>query len=84
MKSFFLIYALQLENHRPRTIVTAGYHDFFIIRPATHNGPALQGGIHIATDAVPCFRSKLAVHHFEKSGVIHDELLAIPEDRTFS
>ena len=42
-----VIHALNLENHRPRSVGTAGYHDSLIVHPAPHNRSALQSGIFV-------------------------------------
>ena len=60
------IHALYFENNRARAVVAAGNHHLFIVRPAAHNGAALQRRIHIAADGVPRLGAKFAVQHMHK------------------
>ena len=75
--------AFDLEDDRPGAVVAAGDHHAVVIRPALHDGAALQSRVHIPADGVPGFAAELAVHQvveiillrrpFEQKGVTHVE-----------
>ena len=58
--------ALDFEDDRPRPIVAAGDHHAVVIRPALHDGAALQSRVHISADGIPGFTAELAVHQVIK------------------
>lgn len=51
-----------LENDRPRTVITTGDHHAVIIRPAFHDRAALKGSVDIPAHGIPCLAAELAVH----------------------
>ena len=71
--------ALDLKNDRPRTVIATGDHHTVVVGPPLHDGPSLQGGVHVPTDGVPGLPAELAVHQvievillgrpFEQEGV---------------
>ena len=75
--------AFQLENHRPRAVVATGYHDFFIVGPAAHDGASLKRGIYIPADAIPRLGTEPAMKHAEESLVVDEEFLPFLEIRAF-
>lgn len=52
------VYTLYFENNRSGSIVAASNHYPVILCPAMHDTPALECGINITTDSVPCLRAK--------------------------
>ena len=71
--------ALDLEDDRPRTVIATGDHHPVVVGPPLHDGPSLQGCVHIPADGIPRFPAELAVHQvievillgrpFEQEGV---------------
>ena len=71
--------ALDLKDDRPRTVIATGDHHTVVVGPPLHDGPSLQGGVHVPTDGVPGLPAELAVHQvievillgrpFEQEGV---------------
>lgn len=55
-----------LENDRPRAVVTAGDHHAVIVSPAFHDGAALKGSVNIPADGIPRLAAEFAVHQVVK------------------
>ena len=51
----FNINSFDLEDNGSGAVIAAGNHDFIIICPSMHDRSALQCGINISADGVPCF-----------------------------
>ena len=54
--------ALDLKNNRPCAVVAAGNHHAVVVRPALHDGAALQRRIDIAADGIPRLAAKFTIH----------------------
>lgn len=52
------INSLDFKNDRSGSIVATGDHGVFCLHPVFHDGPALQAGVDIAGNGVPCFRTE--------------------------
>lgn len=68
----FLVDPFDLKHHRPAGIAAAG-------NIAVHGNhcSAMQGGMDIAPDAVPCFAAELTVQHSSIIILIDDKYLAV-------
>lgn len=73
------IYPLQLKDDGARAIVAAGYHHLFVVRPALHDGAALQCRVDVAADAIPCFGTECSVQHAEEIVVVYYDFLPFTE-----
>ena len=51
-----------LENDRPGAVIAASDHHAIVIRPAFHDGTALERGINVPADSIPCLSTELTVH----------------------
>ena len=49
--------ARELEDDRPRAVVTAGDHHAVVVRPAMHDGTAGERRIDVARNAIPGLRA---------------------------
>lgn len=50
----FNVYPFDFKNNRSCAVITAGNHDFVIIHPSSHDCSALECGINVPADSIPC------------------------------